>query len=112
VLPGQSEDAETFGNVLFEPGGEIGSGLAIGGDGLFEQGFGEFQSRGVKELAQLAGEVLAQSDPGDVLEGILLEMELATLPQDAREARATSGLEAGVIVADDEERTMEAALLE
>jgi len=47
-----------------------------------------------------------------VVQSILLEMELAALPWDAREASATSGLEAGVIIADDELGAMEATFLE
>ena len=79
---------------------------------LIQQRLGQLESGSVEDLAQLGSDGFAQGDPRHVVQSILLEMELATLPQDAREARATSGLEAGVIVADDEERPMEAALLE
>ena len=55
---------------------------------------------------------MAESDFGAVVEGVLLEMELAALPGDAWEASAEGGAQAGVIVADEEGEAVEAAILE
>ena len=70
------------------------------------------EGEGIEDLAQLGGDGLTHGDPGHVVSGVLLEMELAALPGDAWKASATSGLEAGVIVADDELGAVEATLLE
>src|SRR5688500_415768 len=43
---------------------------------------------------------------------ILLEMALAALPRDAREASGSGGAQSGIIIDDDEGGAVEAALLE
>ena len=112
VFLGQAEDGEAFGHVELEPGGEFGRGLGVFGDHGLEEGFGEGAVLGMEDFAQFAGDDLAQGELGDVLGGILLEMELAALPGHPREAAHEGLAQAGVIVADDEGDAVQAALLE
>ena len=54
----------------------------------------------------------AQFEARDVGLGVLLEMELAALPEDGGEDGAAGGGEAGMVVADEELEAAQAALLE
>jgi len=81
-------------------------------DGLLEEPFGGGQIGGVEDGPQIGRDLGTHRDLGDVLHGILLEVELAALPGNAREAGLPGGFEAGVIVADDPPYAVEPAGLE
>lgn len=112
VFFGQGEDGEAFWDVLFEPGREFRGGFAVLGDDGFELGLSLPEGLRLEDLAQFGCDVGTEGYLGNVVEGILLEMELAALPEDAGKAGGSGGAQAGMIIADDEGDSMEAALLQ
>ena len=87
------EDGEALGNRGISPLGELGMFLAPGRQGGFQEPLGFRPVRGVEDRAQLPGHGLSGFLPGDELSGILLQMELATLPGSGRQYRPSGGLE-------------------
>ena len=108
----QREDGETFLDVLLEPGGELRSALAVLGDHCLEKGLGERAVLSLEDVAKFLGDLRAQGDLGNVLKSVLLEMKLAALPEDAREAGSDGFAQAWMIIADEEGGAVETAFLQ
>jgi hypothetical protein len=106
------EDGEAFREVLLQPAGELRSGLAVFGHHSFEEGLGEWAGLSLKDFADFCGDVRTHGELGNVVGGVLLEMELAALPRHGREVSGESLAQAWVIVADDEADAAEAAFQE
>ena len=60
--------------------------------------------RGEEDAADVGGDFCAQLETRDVGLGVLLEVELAALPGDGGEDGAVGGGEAGMVIADEEQR--------
>ena len=74
------KNGESFGNGIFHPTSEIGSGLGIFFDDLVETHVGFREVAGVEDVSDVVGDFLAHGDFGNVGLGVLLEMEMAALP--------------------------------
>ena len=112
VFAGEGEGGKALGEVFFHPGGEFGSGGGVGGDDFFEAGLGGEAIRAIEDGADGVGEGGTLVQAGHIGLGVLLEVELAALPGDAREHRLAGGAEAFVVITDEQSGGMEAALLE
>ena len=108
----KGEDGEAFGDVIFEPGGEFWSGFAILRDQDVELGLSLSERLGVEDFAKLRCEDGTECDLGNVVNGILLEVELAALPEDSWKAGSPGSAQAWMIIADYVSGAMEAPLLE
>ena len=103
----QDKDGEAFWDVGFEPVGEVWGGLFVfGGDG-FEAALSFCQVGSMEDGAEVGGDFLAHVDFGDEVHGVLLEMELATLPGNSCKACGEGGTETGMVVADDQAQAVE-----
>jgi len=108
----EAESGEAFGDVLLGPGGEFGRALLVGFHKLGELGFGVGAVFGVEDAADLVGDFLLEILGGDVGLGVLLEVELATLPGAGVEGGAQGGPEPDVGVGGDAVGNAKATLLE
>ena len=98
--------------VGFEPVGEVWGGLFVfGGDG-FELVLSGQQIRRIENGAEVVGDFFPHVDFGDEGQGVLLEMELATLPGDTGKASGQGGAETCVVVTDDQAQAVETPELE
>ncbi len=84
----------------------------MGGDDFFEAGLGGEPIRAIEHGADGVGDWGALVQARHIGLGVLLEMELAALPGDAREDRLAGGPETFVVITDEQAGGMEAALLE
>ena len=108
----QGKDGEAFWDVGFEPVGEVWGGLFVfGGDG-FELVLSGQQIRRIENGAEVVGDFFPHVDFGDEGHGVLLEMELATLPGDTGKASGEGGAETCVVVTDDQAQAVETPGLE
>ena len=108
----QGKDGEAFWDVGFEPVGEVWGGLFVfGGDG-FEAALSFGQIGSMEDGAEVVGDFFTHMDFGDEGHGVLLEMELATLPGDTGKASGEGGAETGVVVTDDQAQAVETPGLE
>jgi len=82
------------------------------GDELLEPLFGGGAVGAGKEAADGLADFLALVAARDIGLGVLLEVELAALPRDGGKDGGAGGLEADMIVADDELDAVQAALVE
>jgi hypothetical protein len=112
VIAGEGERGKALGEVFLHPGGEFGGGGGVGGDDFFEAGLGGEPIRAIEHGADGVGDWGALVQAGHMRLGVLLEMELAALPGDAREDRLAGGAETFVVITDEQRGGMEAALLE
>lgn len=106
----QGEDRQALRQIFFHPGRQLGRALGVVGDEFFEALLGGGASWAVENAADGACDFGALVEARDVGLGILLEMELTTLPGHARKDGRASGFEADVIVTDEELDAVEAAL--
>ncbi len=108
----EGEDGEALRQVFLHPGGEFGRGGGVSGNDFLEPGFGAGAIRAVQHRAN------GLRDRGTLIQtrhislGVLLKMELTALPGHARINRAACGGQSPVVVADEEQRRVEAALLQ
>lgn len=108
----QGKDGEAFWDVGFEPVGEVWGGLFVfGGDG-FELVLSGQQIRRIENGSEVVGDFFPHVDFGDEGHGVLLEMELATLPGDTGKASGEGGAETCVVVTDDQAQAVETPGLE
>lgn len=82
----QGQDGEAVRPVGFEPVGEVGSGVFVFCGEGFEAALGFRQIGSLPEGTEVGGDLLAPVAVGDEGQGVLLEMQLATLPGAARTA--------------------------
>jgi hypothetical protein len=99
---GEPEDGEGFRDVLFEPGGELRSGLLVTGGDVAKATLGLCRLVRVEDSAEVAGDLRPHGDLRHVGHGILHEMELAALPGQPGEDCLPGSLESGMVVADDD----------
>ena len=112
VVAGEGERGKALREVFLHPGGEFGGGGGVGGDDFFEAGLGGEAIGAIEHGADGVGDGGALVQARHIRLGVLLEMELAALPGDAREHRLAGGAEAFVVITDEQSGGMEAALLE
>jgi hypothetical protein len=112
VGEGQREDGKAQRQVFLHPDGEFGGALGKKRDDFLESQLGGGTVGAVKDAADGAGDFSALIQPRDIGLGVLLEMELTTLPRHGGKDRRAGGLEAGVIVTGDVGDATEAALEE
>jgi len=105
----QIQDGQPFGKILLHPKSQFGSGLFIGADQLFDPLIGGLDGRTVEDPAYVGGHTGALVEFGHIGLGVLLKVELTSLPGHAREDRLAGGLEAGVVVTDKEYHATQAA---
>ena len=112
VVAGEGESGEALREVFLHPGGELWGGGGVGGDDFFEAGLSGEEIGAIEHGANGVGDGGALVQAWDIGLGVLLEMELAALPEDAREHRLAGGAETFVVITDEQCGGMEAALLE
>ena len=112
VLSGDSENRQSFGDVGFGPGSQLGSGVFVSFDKAAEFFGGVVGISSDKDVADIIGDLFSQFDFGRMLHRVLSQMELATLPWDTRERGLASGFESLVSVADNELHSVQSTLLE
>ena len=112
VLAREGESGKALREVFLHPGGEFGGGGGVGGDDFFEAGLGGEPIRAIEDGADGVGDGGTLVQAGHIGLGVLLEVELAALPGDAREDRLAGGPETFVVITDEQAGGMEAALLE
>lgn len=110
VGEGQGQDGQALWQVFLHPGGKFRDAFGVVRDDFLEAGFGRGAAGAVKHAADGVGDFLPLLEPGHIRLGVLLEMELAALPRDGAKDGFARGRHAGVVVADDELATAEAAL--
>jgi len=77
----KGEDGKAFGQVLLGPGGESGLAFTIDFHEILEALLGVGAVVGVENDFDVGGDLAFEMLFGDVFLGVLLEMELATLPR-------------------------------
>ena len=112
VLAREGESGKALREVFLHPGGEFWGGGGVGGDDFFEAGLGGEPIRAIEHGADGVGDGGALVQARHIGLGVLLEMELAALPGDAREHGLAGGPETFVVVTDEQGGGMKAALLE
>ena len=108
----EAEGGEALWEVVLHPTGELGGGGGIELDDFLQAALGGGAVGAVEDAADGPGDLGALVEPGDVSLSVLLEMELAALPADAREDGVANGAESSVVIADDETDAGETALQE
>lgn len=76
----EREDSEALGDIFLHPGGKFGRGLGVGGDEMLEAGLSRGEIRAVEDGADVGSHAGTPIETGNVSLGVLLEVELATLP--------------------------------
>ena len=109
---GKGENREALGQVLFHPCGQLGSGFGLGGHHFFEPGLGAEAIRTVKDRADRLGHGSALIPARHISLGVLLEVKLAALPGHTRKDRLARRGQSLVLIADEELRGVQAALLQ
>ena len=112
MLARKGEGGKTLGEIFLHPGGEFWGGGGVGGDDFFEAGLGGEPIGAIEDGADGVGDWGALVQTRHISLGVLLEMELAALPGDAREDGLAGGPETFVVITDEQRGGMEAALLE
>jgi len=90
----EGEDSEGFGDVGFEPAGEVGCGLVVADDRSLESPIGFGSIVRVEYPSHVFGGVCLHRELWDVSEGVLDGVELAPLPGHTWHGRLPGGLEA------------------
>ena len=93
---GKGEDGEAFGEILLGPGGELGLAFAVGFHEVFEAIIGMGSIIGVENNFDVRGDFAFEVLLGDVFLGVLLEVELASLPGSGVQRGFESRLQAAV----------------
>ena len=106
----QGENGEALRQVLLQPDGEFGRAFGIGRDELLEPLFGRRAVGAVKNTAEGPPDLGPLIQPQNLRLGVLLAVELAALPRPGRADGGAGGLEAEVVVTDDELDAVAAAL--
>jgi len=75
----EREDSESLGDIFLHPG-KFGSGLGVGGDEMLEAGLSRGEIGAMEDRADVGCHAGAPIDTGNASLGVLLEVELATLP--------------------------------
>ena len=101
---------KALGQVFLHPGRKFGRGFGVEGDEFLEPLFCGEATRALEDTANGAGDFGTLIQTREVSLGVLLEVELATLPGDGAKDGLTSSGHAGVIVADDERDPAQATL--
>ena len=107
---GQREHREPLRQVFLHPSREFGRAFGVLGHDFLEPLFGGGATGAFEDAADGPGDFSTLIQTRDISLGVLLEMELATLPGDGPEDGFACGGHAGVIVADDISDAAEAAL--
>ena len=100
----EGEDGEAFGQVLLGPGGEPRLAYRVGFHEVLEALVGVGEVVGVENGPDVRGDLGFEVRFGDVFLGVLLEMELATLPRGAVECGLERRFQAAVGVGSDKIR--------
>ena len=108
----EGEGGKALREVFLHPRGEFWGGGGMGGDDFLEAGLSGEPIGAIENGADGVGDGGALVQARHMRLGILLEMELAALPGDARKDRLAGGPEAFVVITDDQPWGMETALLE
>jgi len=98
VVLWQREDAQAFGDVLFQPVGQFRGAVAIAGHKIGQRGFSLGQRGRVPDRAQLGTDALADGDIRGVMEGVPDQVEMAALPFRVAEDGPTCGAQPGMVV--------------
>ncbi len=109
---GRLEHGERFRDVRLQPGGQLGRRRGVLRNELSESSVGLGSIAGVQDAAQIAGDLAPHRQRGNVVQGVLSQVELAALPRHAGEPRLAGGFQPGVIVADDVPHAVQAAVLQ
>ncbi len=97
----EREGSEALGDIFLHPGGKFGSGLGVGGDEMIEAGLSRGEIGAIEDGADVGSHTGAPIETGNVSLGVLLEVELATLPRNRGEDGGTRRSEAWMGIADD-----------
>jgi hypothetical protein len=73
-------DGEALGDIFLHPGGKFRSGLGVGGDEMIEAGLSRGEIGAIEDRADVGSYAGAPIEVGNISLGVLLEVELATLP--------------------------------
>ena len=106
----QGQDGKALRQVFLQPRGEPGRAFDLLRDEFLELAFGGGAVGAVKNAADGPADFSALFEARDVGLGVLLEVELAALPRHGVPDGGAGGLEAGVVVADDELDAVQSAL--
>jgi hypothetical protein len=79
----KGEDGETIREVFLGPAGKFGLSFRVGFDEVLETLLGVGKVIGIENDSDVVGDFALQMLLGDVFLGVLLEVELATLPRSA-----------------------------
>lgn len=109
VRHGEGQDRQALREVFLHPSRELGRGGGMGGDHFLESCLRTEAIRTVKHRANGLGDWDTLVQTGNISLGVLLEMELAALPGHRRKDRLARGAQPLVVIADEEQRRMEAA---
>lgn len=107
---GQREDGEALGNVALQPLRWFRRGIGVGRDYAGEFSLGACEIDGVPDGPELSPDGLADGEGWGVVDGVLCEVELASLPGRAGQDGLAGDPEARVIVTGDETDAVEAAI--
>ena len=103
---GEGKDGKAFGEIFLHPGSELGGGFFVFQNGGGEQIAGGLEVWRIEEGADVGSDRDFHFLLGDVGLGVLLEVELATIPRHGREdgagAHDTGGADFFVTGVDDE----------
>ena len=98
----EREDSEALGDIFLHPGGKFGGGLGVGGNEMIEAGLSRGEIGAIEDGADVGSHAGAPIETGNISLGVLLEVELATLPGNRGEDGSTGRGEAWMGIADDE----------
>ena len=107
----QGEDGEALWQGFSGSFGEFRGLVLMGGDEALQQAFGLLGIGRVEDGADVGGDGLAHLLTRHVGAGVLLQVKPAVLRGHGREHGGPRGLEAGVVVGDEERRAVQAAIL-
>jgi hypothetical protein len=96
------EDGEGLRHVLLEPGGELRGGLLVTGGDVPKPPLGLRRLVRVEDSTEVGGDPRPHGDLLHMGHGVLHEMELAALPGHPSEDGLPGGLEACMVITDDE----------
>lgn len=103
------EYRESLRDVVFDPFRESGSGVLVLVNQTSQFLFRVDSVGRVEDLAEIGSDFTPHGDVGNVVERILDQMELASLPGDPWEAGDTGLFDTGMIIADDHLDTMQSS---
>ncbi len=99
---GQVEDREALGQVVLGPVSELGRLGLPGVEGLAQEALGLGLVGGVEDRAEAPRHGFALIEARDVSLGVLRQVKRAPLPGPAGQGGAAGGLEAGMVIGDDQ----------